>query len=147
MNISQAAFDFISENEGYVPVPRIDSGGKLVWGHGHNQQPGEAVPQSISLSDADALLWNDLNTRYGPQTDHVVTGFGYTLTDPQFIAMLDFDFNLGMGDLHMMLSHGIAAVPDHILLYHYARNPRTGIMEPSDGLLARRKKELALFQS
>ena len=76
MTISETVFErliaFTAENEGYTPVPKVDAGGKLVWGHGHNQQPGEVAPRFISEWDSDALLRQDYRTRYIPEIEAAI---------------------------------------------------------------------------
>lgn len=147
LSVDQAGFDFIAGNEGYTPVPKVDGGGRLVWGHGHDQQPGETPPDYISPSDSDALLWTDLHTRYEPQVNMVLSHLSVDPGQNQYNCFADFCYNLGPGDLHEMLRHGEDQVPNHILLYKYVRDPKSGIMVASPGLLARRERELALFQT
>ena len=43
MKTSENGVAFIKRCEGYISVPRMDTD-KLVWGHGHNQLPGEIAP-------------------------------------------------------------------------------------------------------
>ena len=59
MNISANGIAFIKAEEAFIPVPRTDTS-LLCWGYGHDELPSEHIPQSISESDADALLLHDL---------------------------------------------------------------------------------------
>lgn len=141
MNISENGIAFTKESEGFQSVPKLDVGGDLVWGYGHDQQPGEVPPQNITEPQADTLLRQDYSSRYVPQTNAILSLLGYTANQNQFDALCDFCFNEGMGHLHEMLRHGWNQVPTQMLRWHFAGG------RPVSGLLSRREKELQLFQS
>ena len=73
MTTSENGIAFIKGNEGFVPVPKMDNG-KLAWGYGHDQQPGETPPAAISEPDADALLRSDLASRFEPPVNSLAPG-------------------------------------------------------------------------
>lgn len=140
MQVDDAGRAFIAGNEGYTPVPKIDAGGKLVWGHGHDQQPGEIPPTFISEPDSDALLVVDC-PRFEPAVNALIPP---SCTQNQFNALLDFCYNEGPTNLATMLHHGWDQVPVQILAWCYEHIDGVPVKVP--GLLARRQKELALFQ-
>jgi len=141
MQTSEAGIEFIKGNEGYVPVPKPDNG-KLAWGYGHDQQPGEVPPEFISEPDADTLLRHDLATRFEPAVNAIIPiEGGVVCTQNQFDALVDFCFNLGPSALRMMTGHGWEQVPTQMLRWCHVNG------EVSNGLPARRQKEVAFFNS
>ena len=157
MTISETVFErliaFTAENEGYTPVPKVDAGGKLVWGHGHNQQPGEVAPRFISEWDSDALLRQDYRTRYIPEIEAAIPA-GTTLNDSQTIAIYDLGYNAGPGAVTDVLSAGVDAAP--FRMYHVNSDGSQhgwifghidGVKQVIPGLVNRRKREIAMFTS
>jgi GH24 family phage-related lysozyme (muramidase) len=141
VNTSPSGIAFIASNEGYAPIPQDDNG-HLMWGHGHDQQPGEIPPTSISLPGADTLLRTDLATRFDP---HLAALLPSTATQNQIDACSDFMYNEGPVALATMLHHGWDQVPVQMLAWCYEH--REGVVVKSAGLLERREKEVALFTS
>jgi lysozyme len=138
MKTSANGVSFIKGNEGFDPIPRDDNGHKE-WGHGHDQRVGESVPASISLPDADALLVNDLTLYYEPH----INALAPWANQNQFDALADFCYNEGPEALATMLHHGQNAVPVQMAAWCYEHV--NGVVVKSDGLLARREKEIALY--
>ena len=68
-----------------------------------------------------------------------VNKLSLTLTDNQFAALVSFTFNLGAGNLNKLMSHGLAAAADRILLFDHAGGKVLA------GLTRRRQAERALF--
>jgi lysozyme len=135
MQISPNGLAFIASNEGFAATPYSDNG-KLAWGYGHDQQPGEAIPASISQPDALALLQSDLSGRFEASVnDMVMPG----CTQNQFDALCDFAYNLGCASLKTMLDHGWDQVPVQIPRWDHVN----GVV--SAGLAMRRAKEVELF--
>ena len=94
MKTSENGISFIKSNEGFASTPYNDNG-HLAWGYGHDQQPGEVAPQSISQAEATALLQNDLATRYEPAVNAAIDP---SCTQNQFVdALVDFAYNFGYG--------------------------------------------------
>jgi lysozyme len=141
VNTSENGIAFIKGNEGFVAVPKPDNG-KLAWGYGHDQQPGETPPASLTEPQGDALLRQDLTTRFDP---HLASLLPVTATQNQIDACSDFMYNDGPVNLATMLSHGWDQVPVQITRWCYEHI--NGVVQQSPGLLARRQKELALFQT
>jgi GH24 family phage-related lysozyme (muramidase) len=139
MTIDQSGRNFIKSNEGYQSKPYMDNG-KLAWGYGHDQQPGEVPPSFISTLDADALLDTDLTTRFEPAINAHIPP---KCTQNQYNALCDMAYNDGPKDVVIMLSHGWSEVPTQLPRWCY--ETVKGIPVKSDSLLARRIKEVELF--
>ncbi len=140
MQISQVGIDLIKSSEGYSSTP-YDDDGKLAWGYGHDQLPGETVPTDVTVQEAADQLMKDLIPVQAKLSKLVPS----TCTQNQWDALCDFGFNLGVGDLEKMLSHGWAKVPEQMILW--CHELKDGVMVVSPGLLARRQREIKLFNS
>ena len=129
---NEAGLQLIESFEGLRLNSYQDSVGVWTIGYGHTQgvQPG----QTITQQQAQAFLQQDLGV-----AEAAVNKLGLTLTDNQFAALVSFTFNLGAGNLNKLLSQGLAAAPDRILLFDHAG----GRVLP--GLTRRRQAERALF--
>lgn len=139
MKTSENGILFIKANEGYLNAPRIDNG-KLAWGYGHDQQPGEVAPISISLGVADALLRADL-----PRYEVHVNELAPWANQNQYDSLVDFCYNLGPVPLATMLHHGQDQVPVQMPAWHFEHV--RGVVVESPELLERRAAEVALFQT
>lgn len=138
MNTSANGLVFISGEEGFTPRPKDDNG-HLMWGHGHDRVGFEEVPEIISYSDADALLAYDVHTRFDPH----VAALAPWANQNQFDALADFAYNEGVTALATMLHHGEAQVPAQMAAWCYEHV--NGVLTKSEGLAARRAKEIALY--
>ena len=142
MTISDAGLKFISENEGFQAHVYKDTAGFPTIGYGHKLLPGESFPNGITEDEALALLRMDC-AKVESAMAHCAHEelIPADCTQNQYDALADFAFNLGPGRLYTLLQHGWEDVPTRILEWHFAGG------KPSSGLLARRERELALFQS
>ena len=129
---NQAGLQLIESFEGLRLNSYQDSVGVWTIGYGHTQ--GVKPGQTITQQQAQAFLQQDLGV-----AESAVNKLGLTLTDNQFAALVSFTFNLGGGNLNKLLSQGLAAAPDRILLFDHAG----GRVLP--GLTRRRQAERALF--
>lgn len=136
---SENGVAFLKEREGFALVPTNDNG-HLMWGHGHDQRPGELPPHYISLQDADTLLRSDL-----PEREAHVNALAPWANQNQFDALVSFTYNEGAGALATMLHHGQAQVPTQILAWCYEHV--NGVVRRNEGLAARREKEAELYGS
>jgi lysozyme len=136
---SESGIQFIKRNEGYAGFPYNDVG-HWAWGYGHDQQPGEAIPQNISVAQADALLRKDIRTRYEPGLNTYLEQHGITLTQNQFDAWVDFAYNLGVVSALTMIAHGVDQVSMQIPRWNHI-----GTKEDA-GLTARRAAEVELWR-
>jgi len=129
---NQAGLQLIESFEGLRLTAYQDSVGVWTIGYGHTK--GVKKGQTITKQQAETFLQQDLGVAEAP-----VNKLGLTLTGNQFAALVSFTFNLGAGNLKKLMSQGIAAVPDRILLFDHAG----GKVLP--GLTRRRKAERALY--
>ena len=141
MNISQAGVQFIAGNEGYAAHVYNDAG-KQAIGYGHDLLPGESFPDGITPEEGMDLLGRDCAKVDDSMQTLVEHGLiPPTVTQNQWNALADFAFNLGPQALRVMLGHGWDQVPTEILRWCFVGHVQNA------GLLARRKKELTLFQT
>ncbi len=134
MRTSENGIQFIKSNEG-LRLTIYDDNGKPAIGYGHDLLPGESYPDGITQEQAEELLRQDL-----PHVEAIINGLApTTITQNQFDALADFAYNLGIGSLQTMLGHGWDQVPDQIPRWCDVNG------KPSAGLLARRNKEVAMF--
>ena len=129
---NQAGLQLIESFEGLRLQSYQDSVGVWTIGYGHTK--GVTQGQTITQEQAQAFLQQDLGVAEGG-----VNALNQTLTDNQFAALVSFTFNLGAGNLNKLFSHGLAAVPDRILLFDHAGGKQL------PGLTRRRQAERALY--
>lgn len=133
MKTSDAGRKFIQQNEGLRLTAYQDQGGVWTIGIGHTM--GVKEGDTITEEQADMLLESDLL--------HVEIALNKLIpsdcTQNQFDALADFAFNLGTGALATMLDHGWQDVPNQMPKWCNVAK------KPNAGLLARRKREVALF--
>lgn len=131
---------FIEENEGFSAIP-YDDNGHEAWGFGHDRKPGEDIPTSLTKQQAEALLLQDL-LPIETVLSNLVPSY---CTQNQFDALCDFAYNLGIESLRTMLAHGWDFVPLQIPRWDWENV--NGVEKISEGLAARRQKEVTLFNS
>ena len=141
MLVDSNGLKFIEANEGFCATPKPDNKG-LQWGYGHDQQPGEDPPVSITPEQAEALLVEDLVTRFEPAVQHLIPS---SATQNQINACIDFCYNEGPRNFATLLSHGWDQVPLQMPRWCWAEVD--GIMQELPGLQSRRAKEVTLFNT
>ena len=142
MTISDAGLKFIASNEGFSAHVYEDVAGFPTVGYGHRLLPGESFSFGVDEDEAINLLRTDTEKVQQRMVVYQREGMiPADCTQNQWDALADFAYNLGPGSLHTMLSHGWDQIPTQILLWDHAG----GKVVP--GLLARRQRELKLFQS
>ena len=141
MNISANGIQFIKDRELFTAIPKLDCG-HWMWGYGHDQKPGETIPESITEQDASALLLSDLESWVVPAVQGVVPA---DCTQNQFDALCSFCYNAGAPALRTMVGHGWDQIPVQIVRWVYGKI--NGVEEKLGGLVTRRDLELQLFQS
>jgi lysozyme len=134
MQTDSAGLAFIAENEG-LKLTVYDDNGKQAIGYGHDLLPAESFPDGITQPEALALLQSDLQ----PIDVALASLVAADCTHGQWNALADFAYNLGIGSLKQMLSHGWDQVPAQIPLWNHVNHV------VSAGLTARREAEVALF--
>ncbi len=93
--IPEMAFEFISKEEGCILHPYRDAVGFLTIGVGHLIQKGEDFSGGITMEQARELFDQDIKK----SALSVCRLIKVTLTENQYLALIDFVFNLGGGAL------------------------------------------------
>ena len=136
MKTSANGLKFIEEQEGCKLKVYLDSIGKPTIGVGHLILSGEDFSEGLTQEQAYTLLASDV-----AKVDEVLTRLAPNLTQNQHDALSSMGFNCGVGALRQLLAHGIDQIPVQIIRWDKAGG------KENLALLARRKRELALFQS
>ena len=138
INIKTSAngLKFITEEEGKKLKVYLDIKGLPTIGVGHLIKPGEDFSEGLTDEQVENLLASDIS-----EVDNVLSRIAPNLTQNQHDCCADFGFNLGVGALRQLLSHGIDQIPVQILKWDHA-----GAVEVK-ALKNRRKAELALFNT
>ena len=137
LQISPFGLALIKTSEGFRSTTYNDGAGNPTIGYGHKLLPGESYPDGISPAAAADLMLHDLVI---PQ-QQLLQLVPASCTQNQWDALCDFAYNLGIGALRTMLSHGWDQVRVQLPLWNHVK----GVV--SAGLTARRAAELKLFLS
>jgi lysozyme len=145
MQTSENGIAFIKENEGFTAKIGNDVGHPVI-GHGHDLTSQEIAQgtfkDGIDLAEADALLRADLKNRFDP----VLTKFlPSTANQNQIDACSDFLYNEGATSFATMMHHDLDQVPIQMPAWHWTHV--NGVLVSLPGLVARRAKEVALFNT
>jgi lysozyme len=93
MKVSDKMIAFLKEREGLYLKAYHDKKGKLTIGYGHTS--GVKITDTITEEQAEALLRDDLS-----DSESQVSRLGLpNLTQGQFDALVDLNFNIGIGQL------------------------------------------------
>jgi len=143
MQTSPRGIELIKGSEGFVSHVYSDNGAPAI-AYGHRLLHGESFPAGITEADGDAMLRKDLATRFEPIVNARVPA---DCTQNQFDALVDFVYNVQNQprSLEQLLAHGWDQVP--VQLLRWCHEFVNGVWIENAGLLARRKKEAALFVS
>lgn len=145
LTLDAAGEEFIKGFEGLSLKPYLDSRGKPTQGWGHTLGVTMNSPE-ISQDTAEALFLSDMKVAI----DAVNEMAKVVLNQNEFNALVDFAFNLGIGALDSTLMQCLNRgdredAAREFLRWKYFRNPETGQLEISPGLLNRRIREAGLF--
>lgn len=141
-------WDFIKQMEGLATKAYKDIAGVLTIGYGHVIKAGENF-SLISSAQADELLQQDAETA----TNAVNRLVKVPLTDNQRAALISLVFNIGAGAfggstlLRALNARNYQGAADQFRVWNKARNPTTGKLDISTGLMNRREQERTLFLS
>lgn len=93
LTYSQSGMNLTEQFEGYASVPYQDEGGIWTNGYGntHGVVPGQIIGHTQAIADLRANVQNSVN-----DVNRLVD---VQLTQGEFDALVDFDFNLGRGRL------------------------------------------------
>lgn len=129
----------VKKFEGFSPLPYRDVGGTLTIGYGRTENVHK---NELTTTERESeWLVSKLNSIYMRVSIYCEC---YDLSDNQLLALTDFTFNLGFGNLRNLTARNmrnIDEIAEHIRLY----NKCSGIVLP--GLTVRRNWEYSLFTS
>jgi lysozyme len=92
MSTSQAMLNMLQARESFSATPYMLQGEtRYTWGYGHQGQPGETVPSSITQAAASVLFANDVVNRAEKWVKLYVT---VPQTQQQFDALVSIAFNM-----------------------------------------------------
>ena len=132
---------FLKSNEGFTSIPKNDNG-LPSWAYGHRQRPGEVAPESVTEEQGEAILEADL-PEYEDAVNRLIPA---SCTQNQFDALIDFCYEFNEGGVIQLLAHGWQEIPAQLLRWCHARNAQ-GVEVEVPGILARRQKEVALWEN
>ncbi len=145
MKTSENGILFIKGNEGFVGKISNDVGHPVI-GHGHDLTPQEIADgtfaNGIDEAGADTLLREDLTNRFDPVLRQFLP---VTANQNQIDSCSDFLYNDGPANFATMIHHGFDQVPVQMPAWHWAHV--NGVLTSIPGLVARRAKEVALFNT
>ena len=123
--------------EGFSAKPYRDPGGTMTIGYGRTEN---IHPNEVTTPENETKwLFNKLTIIYNRVSAYCEV---YNLTNNQLLALTDFTFNLGFGNLKKLTAHNtrtIEEIADHIPLYNKCAGKELS------GLTTRRSWELNLF--
>lgn len=90
MIVSASGADFIRRQEGLTLTEKPD-GARYVIGYGHDIQPGENIPHTITKAQAETLLGNDLDL----VANDINAVLRVAVSQNQFDALASLVFNIG----------------------------------------------------
>jgi lysozyme len=144
-NISPVGVTLIKSSEGFVPHVYSDNGVPAI-AYGHRLRSGESFPNGVTEPEGSDILDRDIDLIFAPMVNAHVPA---ECNQQQFDALCSFVYNVKNqpSSLVQLLSHGWDQVAVQFLRWCHVRNPKTQLEEEDPGLLARRKREAALFLS
>jgi lysozyme len=152
MRLSPEAVAFFIQEEGFRAKWYTCPAGKPTIGIGHVILPGEEHYYKESLTEAAAieLLQKDIQTRFGAALTRSLTA---PATPNQYAAMVSLCYNIGTGGfakssvcrLHNTQRATPAQMSAAFGLWCKITDPQTKQKVTAKGLVARRKREAALY--
>lgn len=134
--VNPATLALIQSFEGIRLAAYPDPGtGGDPWTIGYGHTLGVRRGQVITREQATEFLIADLGT-----AERAVDHLGFQLNENQRGALVSFTFNAGAGNLQKLASHGLAAIPNRLLLFNHAAG------KVMAGLTRRRQAEKALWE-
>lgn len=122
-NCEETIVPFVKTFEGYKEKRYVCPGGKLTIGYGHVIQPNETFNDPITEEEATDLLIKDLLVSH---QQLVRSMEGVDLNPEQYSALLDFVFNLGIGNFNSstlkkcIVSREFNRVPTELMRWVYS---------------------------
>jgi lysozyme len=130
-----AGIKLIAEFEGLRLKAYPDPGsGGAPWTIGYGHTKGVKPGDTCTTEQAENWLKADVG-----DAETAVNALSLSLSANQFAALVSFTYNCGAGNLRKLLSKGLDAVPDRLLLFNRAAG------KVLHGLTRRRTAERQLF--
>lgn len=128
--------------EGFRKNVYIDAGGTPTIGYGRTNI--KSMDETTTKEKEDRWLTEKVSAVYENVRQKMLAWGYYSLSTNQLLALTDFTYNLGIGNLNKLTANGqrdISAIAEKILLYNKCNG------EELNGLTKRRKWEYDLFFS
>ncbi|KAA5603486.1 lysozyme [Roseospira marina] len=145
--INQNGLSLIKRWEGFRRRAYLCPAGKWTIGFGHTA--GVKRGDTVTMEEAERLLSEDLTAAERAVRELIKVA----LTENQFSALVSWTFNLGRENLRTstlrrrLNARNYGAVPDEMQRWNKVRDPETGALEVSLGLVRRRASEVDLWMS
>ena len=128
--------------EGFSIKVYIDAGGTPTIGYGRTDI--KSMDETTTKEKEDLWLYKKVNNIYEHVKIKMVEKWHYNVNENQLLALTDFTYNLGIGNLNKLTDNGqrdIPTIADKILLYNKCNGKEL------KGLTKRRQWEHDLFTS
>ena len=128
--------------EGFSIKVYIDAGGTPTIGYGRTDI--KSMNETTTKEKEDLWLYKKVNNIYEQVKFKMVEIWNYNVNENQLLALTDFTYNLGIGNLNKLTDNGkrnIQTIADKILLYNKCNGKEL------KGLTKRRQWEHDLFTS
>ena len=128
--------------EGFSIKVYIDAGGTPTIGYGRTDI--KSMDETTTKYKEDLWLYKKVNNIYEQVKFKMVEKWHYNVNENQLLALTDFTYNLGIGNLNKLTDNGkrdISTIAEKILLYNKCNGKEL------KGLTKRRQWEHDLFTS
>ena len=128
--------------EGFSTRVYIDAGGTQTIGYGRTDV--KSMDETTTKEKEDLWLYKKVNNIYQQVKFKMVEKWNYNVNENQLMALTDFTYNLGIGNLNKLTDNGqrdISTIAEKILLYNKCNGKEL------NGLTKRRQWEHDLFTS
>ena len=128
--------------EGFSSKVYFDASGKATIGYGRTDI--KSMNETTTKEKEDLWLYKKVNNIYEQVKFKMVEKWHYNVNENQLLALTDFTYNLGIGNLNKLTANGqrdISTIAEKILLYNKCNGKELA------GLTKRRKWEHDLFIS
>lgn len=128
--------------EGFSNKVYIDAGGTPTIGYGRTDI--KSMDETTTKEKEDLWLYKKVNNIYEQVKIKMVEKWYYNVNENQLLALTDFTYNLGIGNLNKLTDNGkrdISTITEKILLYNKCNGKELA------GLTKRRQWEHDLFTS
>ncbi len=146
--MTPAGVELIRFFEGLRLETYPDVAGNKTIGYGHLLKPGESG-KPITRQEAEALLAVDIAEHEKAVLDMTSGSDGVTADMESALTCLTFNVGVDRlaksSALRMAIAGDFARAAVYFMKFCKAKNPKTGRLDPVDGLLKRRMAEAVLF--